>query len=124
MIAPMSAALPPNLHWQPALGRDGFATAYDDLRQAVRTILCTPLGADPLRPDFGSRVADYLDWPVDRARPHVVRETVAAIRRWEPRARVKRVRVSADPADPARILVACTLVAADGVEISAEVRPS
>ncbi len=115
----MNASLPTYLHWQPALGSDGFACAYEDLRQAVRTILTTRLGSDPLRPDFGSRVPDYIDWPIDRARPHIVRETVAAIRKWEPRVKIKRVRVL--PSDAARITVSCELSVADGTEITAEV---
>ena len=120
----MSAqSIPTSLHWQPAYGGEGFAVAYDDLRQAIHTIIATRVGSDPLRPDFGSRVQDYLDWPIDRARPHVVRETVAAIRKWEPRVSVKRVRVAADPADPARLAVNVHFIAADGVEVSAEVRP-
>lgn len=120
----MSAqTLPSSLHWQPSYGGGGFAIAYDDLRQAIRTILATRIGSDPLRPDFGSRLPDYLDWPIDRARPHVVRETVAAIRKWEPRVSVKRVQVSVDPADPARLVVDVHFLAADGAEISAEVRP-
>lgn len=119
----MTSAPSSYLHWQPALGGDGFVTAWDDLRQAVRIILTTPLGTDPLRPDFGSRLADYLDWPIDRARPHVVRETVAAIRKWEPRAKIKRVRVFPAADDPARLIVSCDLVAADGADITAEVQP-
>lgn len=120
----MSAqTIPSSLHWQPSYGGDGFAVAYDDLRQAIRTILTTRVGSDPLRPDFGSRLPDYLDWPIDRARPHVVRETVAALRKWEPRVSVKRVQVAADPADPARLVVNVHFIAADGVEASAEVRP-
>lgn len=115
--------LPTSLHWQPSYGGEGFAVAYDDLRQAIRTILATRVGSDPLRPDFGSRVPDYLDWPTDRARPHVVRETVSAIRKWEPRLTVKRVRVSVAADNPAQLVVAVHFVAADGVEVSAEVRP-
>jgi len=119
----MSASLPQALHWQPSYGGEGFAVAYDDLKQAVRTILSTPLGSDPLRPDFGSRLPDYLDWPIDRARPHIVRETVAAIRKWEPRVSLKRVSVSTASDNPAQLVVAAHFVAADGVEVSAEVRP-
>ncbi|MEO1750732.1 GPW/gp25 family protein [Thiofaba sp. EF100] len=117
------SAHPTSLHWQPAYGGDGFAVAYDDLRQAIRTILSTRVGSDPLRPDFGSRVPDYLDWPIDRARPHIVRETVAAIRKWEPRLAVKRVRVAPAEDNPAQLVVAVHFIAADGVEVSAEVRP-
>lgn len=119
----MMPAVPSSMHWQPAYGGEGFATAYDDLRQSVRTILTTRLGSDPLRPDFGSRLPDYLDWPIDRARPHIVRETVAAIRRWEPRASIKRVIVRQADGDAAGVVVQAHIVAADGTEIETEVWP-
>lgn len=107
-------------HWQPALGRDGVVEGADDIRQAIAIILSTPKGGDPLRPDFGSSLYLYLDYPIDRARPHVARETVRAIRRWEPRATVTRVSMEIDP--PAGILVTAYFRMADGVEASAEVR--
>ncbi|EEJ7165604.1 baseplate protein [Salmonella enterica subsp. enterica] len=73
------------LWWQPALGHDGRASGAASVAQCVRTILSTPKGADPLRPEFGSDAWLYLDWPVPRAVPNVIRESVDAIRRWEPR---------------------------------------
>jgi len=84
-------------HWQPALGRaraDGeLVTGVDDIDQAIRIILSTPLGSDAHRPQFGCRIHDYIDWPIDRARPHIVREIVAALTRWEPRMRLESVQV-------------------------------
>lgn len=121
MALTLTSVIPAALHWQPALGGAGVVSAYDDLRQCVRIILSTPLGACPLRPDFGSRIARYLDWPLERARPHVVREVVQALRRWEPRARVTGVRVARDAAAPTTLRLSVALVAADGVAISAEV---
>lgn len=85
--------LPTSAHWALSLTGPGFAVGLADLYQCVLIILTTPVGSDPLRPDFGSRVHDYLDWPLDRARPHVVRETVDAVRRWEPRLAVSHVQV-------------------------------
>lgn len=73
------------LWWQPALGRDGRVTGAASVAQCVRTILSTPKGSDPLRPEFGSDAWRYLDWPVPRAVPNVIRESVDAIRQWEPR---------------------------------------
>jgi phage baseplate assembly protein W len=113
--------IPAKNHWQPALGGDGFVEDVDDIRQAIAIILRTPRGSDPLRPDFGSRVWLYLDYPIDRARPHVVRETVEAIRRWEPRVSVTRVIVALDGDAALRITAFFKL--ASGVEVSAEVRP-
>jgi hypothetical protein len=63
----------------------------------------------------------YLDYPIDRARPHVVRETVQAIRRWEPRVTVTRVIVSLD--EVARLKITVFFRLASGIEVSMEVRP-
>lgn len=81
-------------HWQPALGTPGdVVTGLRDIDQAIRIILTTPLGSDPHRPEFGSRLFDYLDWPVNRVTPHLVRESVEAIRRWETRVTAEQVLV-------------------------------
>lgn len=82
-------------HWQPALGTSGeVAEGLRDVDQAIRIILTTPKGSDAHRPEFGSNVHLYLDWPANRLTPHLVRETVDAIRAWEARVRVVQVRVN------------------------------
>lgn len=92
-----------SLHWQTALGGDGIVENIDDIHQAIAIILRTPQGADPLRPEFGSKLHDYIDYPIHRARPHVVRESVEAIARWEPRVTVERV--SFEFGEPGQALV-------------------
>lgn len=82
-----------SLHWQPRLNGDGIVTDLDDIHQAILIILRTRQGADRLRPEFGSNLHLYLDYPIDRAAAHVVRESVQAIRRWEPRVTVVLVEV-------------------------------
>ncbi|MDA8449846.1 GPW/gp25 family protein [Acidovorax sp. GBBC 3332] len=72
--------------WQLAIGQPGTALTGDaDIGQCLRVILTTPKGSDPLRPEFGSDVGRYVDWPVDLARPHIVREVWDAVALWEPR---------------------------------------
>ncbi|AVO60664.1 GPW/gp25 family protein [Pseudomonas chlororaphis] len=81
-------------HWQPALGTSGeVVEGLRDIDQSIRTILTTPKGADAHRPDFGSNLHLYIDWPVNRVTPHLVRETVDALRRWETRISVVQVQV-------------------------------
>ncbi|WP_279029269.1 GPW/gp25 family protein [Bilophila wadsworthia] len=89
-----SRPTPSSPHWQLALGGDGVVQQFADIEQCIRIILGSPLGSDPLRPTFGSRVHDYLDWPLETARPHIVRETMTALAAWEPRIEVVRVAVS------------------------------
>lgn len=107
-------------HWQPRLGGDGVAQDLDDIGQAIRVILATPKGSDPLRPQFGSNVHKYLDYPIDRARPHVVRETVEAIQAWE--TRVSVVRVVVGLAEESALRVRVVWAVAGGVQGETSVR--
>lgn len=73
----------------------GSAIAGDaHLRQSIADILSTPLGSRRMRLDYGSRVPELLDAPMN---PGVVADLVAttaqAIRRWEPRVTLRRVAV-------------------------------
>ena len=90
-------AAPDTPHWQLALGGDGpdngVVQQIADVRQCIRIILTTPKGSDPLRPEFGCGAGDYLDLPLDAARPHIVREVRSALV-WEPRVTVSGVTVS------------------------------
>lgn len=82
-------------HWQPALGTSGeVVEGLRDIDQAIRIILTTPKGSDAHRPDFGSNIHLYIDWPVNRVTPHLVREAVDSIRQWEPRVSVVQVQVA------------------------------
>lgn len=108
-----------SLHWQHALGGDGIVDNLDDLAQAIRVILLTPKGSDPLRPEFGSDLHLYLDYPINRARPHIVRESVEAILRWEPRVTVERVEFYL--VEQARAAVRVTWRLATGPMVSTEV---
>ncbi|TWC74391.1 hypothetical protein FBY10_10181 [Pseudomonas sp. SJZ103] len=84
-------------HWQPALGTSGeVVEGLRDIDQAIRIILTTPKGSDAHRPEFGSDLHLYIDWPTNRVTPHLVREGVDAIRRWETRVTVVQVQVSID----------------------------
>lgn len=78
--------------WQPRLGAHGDIVAgVDDIHQCIRTILMTPKGSVPHRPEFGSDIWRYLDLPTGEAIPHVVREGIEALRRWELRIEVIRM---------------------------------
>lgn len=108
-----------SLHWQPALGSFGIVETVADIDQAIRVILRTPKGSDPHRPDFGSNIHLYLDYPIDQAVPHLVRETVEAIRLWEPRCELVKVTPSIEEA---QITLRVQWKLADGVLRLTEVR--
>lgn len=84
-------------HFQPALGTYGdVVQGLLDIDQAIRITLTTPKGSDPHRPEFGSDLHLYIDWPTHQVTPYLVRETIEVIRRWETRVSVVRVEVQLD----------------------------
>ena len=64
------------------------------LRQSVHDILTTPVGSRVINREYGSRLFELLDAPVDQRFTVELFQAVAeAIDRWEPRYIVKRVRL-------------------------------
>lgn len=114
-------SIPTSAHWQPAASDTGFAVGLADIAQSFSNILTTPVGADPLRPEFGSRLYEYIDWPINTARPHLVREVVEPCRRWEPRATITRVPITVDA--EGQVVIGIYFKLADGLEQYIEVRP-
>lgn len=69
-------------------------TGEASLRQSLRDILTTPIGARVMRRDYGSRTAELLGAPLNATTiAEVVAGTAAAIRKWEPRLILRRVAV-------------------------------
>lgn len=68
------------------------------LAQSIASILSTPLGSRVMRRDYGSLLFDLLDQPINAALPMLLRAaTAGALRRWEPRLRLTRVRIDGEP---------------------------
>lgn len=113
-------SIPATRHWQPARTGIGYAVGLEDIQQSFDNILTTPIGSNPNRPWFGSNVHLYLDLPLEEARPHLVRESVDALRKWEKRTEITRVEVF-------RIVEQTTLriwfKLADGIERFLDVKP-
>jgi phage baseplate assembly protein W len=75
------------------------------LRQSIVDILTTPLGSRVMRRDYGSRLYQLVDAPVNRAFFVEVYSAVAeALIKWEPRFQLTRVQVDAVTAG--RVLIA------------------
>ncbi len=70
-------------------------TGLAHLHQSVRDILTTPIGTRVMRREYGSRLFELVDAPLT---PGTLTEIYAAaqdaLRRWEPRLRVERIRAS------------------------------
>lgn len=69
------------------------------LEQAMCVILATYPGERPMRPEFGSRLRDFVFEPASaQTRRAVAVEVRTALERWEPRAEIDDVTVTDDPA--------------------------
>ncbi len=67
----------------------------DHLRQSITDILTTPIGSRVMRRDYGSRLYQLVDAPMNRSTlMDIYAGTAEAIARWEPRFRVHRVTAS------------------------------
>lgn len=67
-------------------------SGIDHLQQSIRDILMTPVGSRVMRRDYGSRLFDLLDSPLNGAGlVALYGATAEALRRWEPRIKVRRV---------------------------------
>lgn len=81
--------------WQYKLNEiGGIAQGVDDINQCIAIIITTRKGTDPHRPTFGSDVYKYVDYPVNEAKPNIIRETIDAIALWETRIKVNSVIVN------------------------------
>lgn len=70
-------------------------SGIDHLRQSIRDILTTPIGTRVMRRDYGSRLFQLIDAPMNGATlTAIYAATVEALGRWEPRISVERVRAS------------------------------
>lgn len=79
-------------------GGIALARREQELEQAMRLILATYPGERPMRPDFGSRLRDFVfrSATIDTASA-LSMEVQNALLRWEPRVDVESVDVNVDP---------------------------
>ena len=71
-------------------------SGLDHLRQSVADVLTTPIGTRVMRRDYGSRLFELADAPINRSTlVALYAATADALKRWEPRLRVRRVQAEA-----------------------------
>lgn len=64
------------------------------LQQSVRDILTTPVGTRVMRREYGSRLPELVDAPLNEpGRMSFIYETVVALETWESRIKVEEVRL-------------------------------
>ncbi len=72
------------------------------LRQSIIDILTTPIGTRVMRRDYGSRLFELVDAPINRTTlVEIYAATAEALLKWEPRLELTRVRVT--QADPGQV---------------------
>ncbi len=65
------------------------------LAQSIADIITTPIGSRVMRREYGSPMADLLDWPLNNAtRLQAYAAIAMAVMRWEPRIRLSRVQLT------------------------------
>ena len=70
-------------------------SGVEHLRQSIADILTTPVGTRVLRREYGSRLYDLVDRPMnEETRVLIISEVAQALGRWEPRLRSVQVTVS------------------------------
>ncbi len=71
-------------------------SGLDHLKQSVRDILTTPIGSRVLLRDYGSRLFELVDAPLNEETiMELYAATIEALHKWEPRIEVTRVFVEA-----------------------------
>lgn len=65
----------------------------DDLNQEILLILATPLGSVPHQPELGSRIYEYLDRPMNIAKPLIVAEAYRALKKNCTRFKVRSIKL-------------------------------
>lgn len=90
----------------------------DHLRQSVRDILTTPLGTRVMRRDYGSRLYQLVDAPLNRDTiVELYAATIEALERWEPRIKVSQVSLASATAGGVSLSITGTYLP-DGREIT------
>lgn len=99
-------------------------SGIDHLRQSIRDILTTPIGSRVMRRDYGSRLFELVDAPMNRSTLlNLYAATAEAISTWEPRFKLQKVVASS--AAPGAVVLDMTgeylpdgkVVTIDGIEV-------
>jgi uncharacterized protein len=97
------ALLGRGISFPPRVGADGriaWSAGEDNIRDAIRIILCTERNERLRLPEFGAGLRRYLFEPNSAATRHRIEDRILrALAAWEPRIAVDSVDVDADPED-------------------------
>ena len=100
-------------------------SGVDHLRQSIRDILTTRIGTRVMRRDYGSRLPELVDAPLNRETiVDLYAATAEAIATWEPRIDVQQIR--AEQPEPGRVTLSLEgiytptgqAITVDGIEVT------
>lgn len=78
--------------WSLSVAAQGeVVEGISDIAQCINIILSTQKGSDPLRPEFGVDIVEYVDKPINSAVPGIIREMIEQVNRWEPRCTIEKI---------------------------------
>lgn len=93
----------------PRVGTDGRiaqSVGAENIRENIRVILLTEPQERLMLPQFGGGLKRFLFQPNTLATQRLIQEAIVqSLGRWEPRIRVERVLVDADPEDQRAVLI-------------------
>lgn len=99
-------------------------SGIEHLRQSIRDILTTPVGSRVMRREYGSRLFELVDSPMNQGTLLAIyAATAEALARWEPRFRLREV--IARVAEPGHVILDMTgeylvegrPITVDGIEV-------
>jgi phage baseplate assembly protein W len=98
-----SMAFPPRIG---ADGRMDWSEGPQNIRESIQIILQTEVGERLMLRPFGAGLGQFLFEPNTTANRRLIQERVeTALRLWEPRIRLREVRVDEDPNDPQQVII-------------------
>lgn len=91
------------------------------LRQSIQNILTTPIGSRVMRRDYGSKLFELIDQPLNQPTlMEVYAATAQALRKWEPRFKLTRVQAFRAEETGKVLLDLEGIYKPDGLEITLE----
>lgn len=109
---PAKAFLGVGWAFPPCTANDGSTAmaAYEkDVEQAIRIVLGTDWGERVMRPDFGAGLNSFVFGPLNQTTLRMVQTRVQdSLIKWEPRIDVEQVKVTLDPREISKLVIAVT----------------
>jgi len=98
-----SVAFPPRIG---ADGRMAWSEGSQNIRESIQIILQTEVGERLMLRSFGAGLGRFMFAPNTTANRRLIHERVeTALRLWEPRIRVRSLRVDPDPQEPQQVII-------------------